>query len=66
MIGEPDGNGAYVLRLYYNPLVPWIWLGAVVMAFGGLVRCPTGGTGSAPRRGGARPVAAAAPAQAAE
>ena len=37
VIGEADGNGAYVLRLYYNPLVPWIWLGAVVMALGGLV-----------------------------
>jgi cytochrome c-type biogenesis protein CcmF len=37
VIGEPDGNGAYVLRLYYNPLVPWIWLGAAVMALGGLV-----------------------------
>ena len=37
VIGEADGDGAYVLRLYYNPLVPWIWLGAVVMALGGLV-----------------------------
>jgi cytochrome c-type biogenesis protein CcmF len=36
-LGEPDGNGGHVLRLYYNPLVPWIWIGAVVMAFGGLV-----------------------------
>ncbi len=37
MIGDPDGKGGYTLRLYYNPLVPWIWLGAAVMAFGGLV-----------------------------
>ena len=37
VIGDPDGNGAYTLRLYYNPLVPWIWLGAAAMAFGGLV-----------------------------
>jgi len=27
--------GGYVLRLYYNPLVPWIWLGAAAMALGG-------------------------------
>ncbi|HEV8679640.1 MAG TPA: cytochrome c-type biogenesis CcmF C-terminal domain-containing protein, partial [Stellaceae bacterium] len=37
VIGDPDGDGAYVLRLYYNPLVPWIWLGAAAMAFGGLI-----------------------------
>jgi cytochrome c-type biogenesis protein CcmF len=37
VIGEPDGKGGYLLRLYYNPLVPWIWLGAVFMALGGLV-----------------------------
>jgi len=37
VIGDPDGKGAYVLRLYHNPLVPWIWLGAVAMALGGLV-----------------------------
>ncbi len=58
VIGDPDGKGGYVLRLYYNPLVPWIWLGAAAMALGGLVsltdrRHRIG----APRR--ARPVAAA-------
>ncbi|MGE5272087.1 MAG: heme lyase CcmF/NrfE family subunit [Thiohalocapsa sp.] len=37
VIGDPDGNGGYLLRLYYNPLVPWIWLGAAAMALGGLV-----------------------------
>ena len=37
VIGDPDGTGAYTLRLYYNPLVPWIWLGAAAMALGGLV-----------------------------
>jgi cytochrome c-type biogenesis protein CcmF len=37
VIGDPDGKGSYVLRLYYNPLVPWIWLGAAAMALGGLV-----------------------------
>jgi cytochrome c-type biogenesis protein CcmF len=37
VIGDPDGKGAYVLRLYYNPLVPWIWLGAAAMALGGIV-----------------------------
>jgi cytochrome c-type biogenesis protein CcmF len=37
VIGEGDGKNGYVLRLYYNPLVPWIWLGAAAMAFGGIV-----------------------------
>jgi cytochrome c-type biogenesis protein CcmF len=37
VIGDRDGQGGYLLRLYYNPLVPWIWLGAAAMALGGLV-----------------------------
>jgi cytochrome c-type biogenesis protein CcmF len=37
VIGDPDGKGGFLLRLYYNPLVPLIWLGAAAMAFGGLV-----------------------------
>jgi cytochrome c-type biogenesis protein CcmF len=36
-LGDPDGKGGWVLRAYYNPLVPWIWLGAVLAALGGLV-----------------------------
>ena len=35
VLGEPDGNGGYITRIYHKPLVPWIFLGAVVMAFGG-------------------------------
>jgi len=39
VVGEPDPAkpGSYVTRLYHHPLVPWIWVGAVVMVFGGLV-----------------------------
>jgi cytochrome c-type biogenesis protein CcmF len=36
-IGEPDNRGGYTVRLYHHPFVPWIWLGAFVMAFGGFV-----------------------------
>jgi cytochrome c-type biogenesis protein CcmF len=36
-LGDPDGTGGWTIRAYYKPLVPWIWIGAVVMAFGGLV-----------------------------
>jgi len=36
-LGDPDGQGGWVLRAYYNPLVPWIWFGAILAAMGGLV-----------------------------
>ena len=31
------GEQGWVIRLYHNPLVPWIWVGAVLMALGGLI-----------------------------
>ncbi|MGE0223253.1 MAG: heme lyase CcmF/NrfE family subunit [Acetobacteraceae bacterium] len=34
-LGEADGAGAWTLRAYWKPLVPWIWIGAMVMALGG-------------------------------
>ena len=34
VLGEERADQA-VLRLHFNPLAPWIWLGALVMAFGG-------------------------------
>ncbi|WP_058986941.1 heme lyase CcmF/NrfE family subunit [Acetobacter senegalensis] len=38
VLGDKHGTDAaptYVLRLHYNPLAPWMWLGALVMAIGG-------------------------------
>jgi len=39
VVGESDPGkpGAYVTRLYYHPLVPWIWVGSVIMVLGGIV-----------------------------
>ena len=37
VIGDADPSGGYVARLYFNPLAPWIFMGAVVMVLGGLV-----------------------------
>ncbi|EKE78150.1 heme lyase CcmF/NrfE family subunit [Oceanibaculum indicum] len=37
VIGESNEGGLWTVRLYHNPLVPWIWFGAVIMAAGGLV-----------------------------
>ena len=36
-MGEDLGDGSWSLRLQYKPLVRFIWLGALVMALGGLV-----------------------------
>ncbi|HUC12724.1 MAG TPA: heme lyase CcmF/NrfE family subunit [Stellaceae bacterium] len=36
-LGDGDGQGGWVLRAYYNPLVPWVWFGAVLAALGGVV-----------------------------
>ena len=37
VIGDPAESGGIATRIYYNPLVPWIWLGALVMMVGGAV-----------------------------
>jgi len=37
VVGDADEKGGWTVRLYHNPLVPWIWVGAVLMALGGLV-----------------------------
>ncbi len=35
VVGEPEEGGGFVTRLYFNPLVAWMWIGAVVMILGG-------------------------------
>jgi cytochrome c-type biogenesis protein CcmF len=37
VLGDPLKDGAYSIRLYFNPLVRLIWLGALVMFFGGAI-----------------------------
>ncbi|MEO5373738.1 MAG: heme lyase CcmF/NrfE family subunit, partial [Alphaproteobacteria bacterium] len=34
--GGGDGHG-HVIRLYYNPLVPWLWAGSLAIVLGGAV-----------------------------
>ncbi|WP_019530364.1 heme lyase CcmF/NrfE family subunit [Dasania marina] len=36
-MGEPLGGGAWAVRLHYKPFVRWMWLGALIMAFGGVL-----------------------------
>jgi cytochrome c-type biogenesis protein CcmF len=35
VVGDADGAGGWTTRLYHNPLVPWIWIGVLVMVLGG-------------------------------
>ncbi|MDC1383465.1 heme lyase CcmF/NrfE family subunit [Candidatus Puniceispirillum sp.] len=37
VLGDGDAKIGYTLRLYYKPLISWIWGGAVLMALGGLI-----------------------------
>jgi len=37
-LGEPLGDsGAWSVRIYHKPYIRWIWLGALIMAFGGIL-----------------------------
>jgi len=36
-LGDQDDSGAWTVRAYWKPMVSWIWLGGLVMAFGGMV-----------------------------
>jgi cytochrome c-type biogenesis protein CcmF len=37
VIGDVQPDGGRTVRLYYNPLAPWLWLGAGMMALGGML-----------------------------
>src|SRR5262249_47489848 len=54
-VGEEQADGSWSQRPCHHPLVPWVWGGALVMAFGGMLslgdrRLRVG----APRRAAAR------------
>ena len=36
-LGEPLGDGAWAVRVHIKPFVRWIWLGGLMMAFGGVL-----------------------------
>jgi cytochrome c-type biogenesis protein CcmF len=60
VLGDEQTGGGWVVRLYFNPLVRLIWLGAVVMALGGLVSLSDRRLRIGVPRRARRPVAAAA------
>ena len=37
VLGEGNLNDGWVVRIYYNPLVIWIWIGALTIFLGGIV-----------------------------
>ena len=37
VIGDPQDDGGWVMRVYIKPLVNWIWAGCLVMALGGVL-----------------------------
>jgi cytochrome c-type biogenesis protein CcmF len=64
VLGDALAGGAFVVRAYFNPLVRMIWLGALVMALGGVLslldcRLRVG----APRRSARQAAVAPAPAE---
>ena len=36
-LGEPLQDGAWSVRIYHKPMVEWIWVGCLLMAFGGML-----------------------------
>ena len=37
VLGEGNTNEGWIVRIYYNPLVVWIWIGASTIFMGGLI-----------------------------
>lgn len=37
VLGDVNEDGSFTLRIHVNPLAPWIWGGALVMALGGML-----------------------------
>jgi len=37
VLGEGNSNDGWVVKVYHNPLVIWIWIGALIVFIGGIV-----------------------------
>ncbi len=37
VLGDPNEDGGWTVRLYHKPFLPWIWIGAGLMMLGGLI-----------------------------
>ncbi len=36
VLGDGNLNDGWIVRLYHNPLVIWIWIGAIIIFLGGI------------------------------
>ena len=34
VLGDPNGRGGFVVHIYHNPLIPWLFFGAIMMVLG--------------------------------
>jgi len=56
-LGEPVGSDAWAVRIHVKPFIRFIWLGAILMALGGLLAiCDKRYRGAAPRDAGVNEV----------
>ncbi len=37
VLGKPNGNGSWQVRLHWKPFMSWLWIGCLIMALGGLL-----------------------------
>jgi len=37
VLGEGNSNDGWIIRIYYNPLVIWIWIGSFIIFIGGII-----------------------------
>jgi cytochrome c-type biogenesis protein CcmF len=35
VIGDGDDKGGWTVRIFHEPMVPWIWIGTIIMILGG-------------------------------
>ncbi len=63
VLGDPQDDGSWAIRVYVKPFANWIWIGALVMGLGGLTSLSDRRyrVGAVTRR--KRPAAAAVPAE---
>ncbi|WP_370278261.1 heme lyase CcmF/NrfE family subunit [Pontibacterium sp.] len=56
-LGEPLEGGAWAVRMQYKPFVRWIWLGGLMMTFGGMLAAADKRYRKQAKRREAKPVA---------
>ncbi|OYW33917.1 MAG: hypothetical protein B7Z51_00380 [Methyloversatilis sp. 12-65-5] len=62
-MGEPLPDGsAWIVRIFYKPFINWIWIGALIMAFGGVLAAADRRYRKLAQRDGKQPAEAPAPA----